>query len=590
MMISISARIARVVLLTLFLAGTPLLLHAQEEGPLDKARVEYGNQNYLDAARYYKEALKTSPDDKLILTEAGDTYMALEYYDTAVQYYRRAYDKDNKSGEINRKLGLALSLVGEQDESIEKLRRAFKFENKSLESRLALAQGLLRAGPDSMSQAELLIINTDDEFPNTSQVKTALGDLYFGRGIWELAEMNYTQAIELDEALVEPRVQLGETYIARAKRDATTQDELEDYYFKALEQFNKVTKLDPKNAPAWRRQGEIFGLADKYAEAIASYQQYIRLRPDDPRGPLALADLWSEAGNPAQAMESAEQILRNTDEASVSYAPKARLLIARGYYLKGQLAKNNDNQDSAAMMYREAANAYSQVVDSVKDINDYIYHGTAMLWGGDTARGIAAWKGIIDAFPDSCSVTYTVASSLFSMARYDDAIDMLTRRMAVCPGSEMNSYLLIGSSYLRQERGDEAAAAFGRMIATDSTNIDGYYWLMNTLAAQKKTESIPALFEAMQRNVPADGDPDKMAAVYYFNGVANYNSKDYKAAIASFEKAVEIKSDYTQAYLYMAVCYHTLKDKGKACENYRKTLQYDPENATAKKNLQSLGC
>lgn len=589
-MITIPVRIARAVLLTLLFAGVPLFLQAQDEVILDNARVAYGNQNYLEAAQYYKEVLKTAPNDKLILVETGDTYMALEFYDTAVIYYRRAYDQDNKGGEINRKLGTALSLVGARDESIEKLRRAFKFEDKSLQSRLALAQGLLRAGADSMSQAELLIIDTDDEFPNTAEVKTALGDLYFSRGIWELAEMNYTQAIKLNEALVNPRVQLGETYIARAKRDATTQSELEDFYFKALEQFNTVTKLDPKNAPAWRRQGEIFGLADRYAEAIASYQQYVRLRPDDPRGPLALAELWAEANNPAQAIEPALMILKNTDEASRAFAPRARLLIARGYYLYGQIAKNNDNMDSARLMYGEAAKAYAQVDQSAKEVNDYIYQGTAMLWTGDTAGAVATWKSIIDAFPDSCTVSYTVASSLFSMGRYDDVIDLLNRRMAVCPGSTTNAYLLIGSSYLRQERGEDAAIAFGKMIAADSSNIDGYYWLMNTLAAQKKTEGIPAVFAAMQRNVAAGSDPDKMAAIYYFNGVAQYTAKAYKEAIASFEKAVEIKADYTQAYLYMAVSYHTLKDKANACTYYRKTLQYDPSNSTAKKNLQSLGC
>lgn len=591
MMITIPFRIARLSLaLSLLFIGGPLLLQAQDETALDKARVAFGNQDYLVAARYYKDALKTSPGDKLILVETGDTYMALEFYDTAVSYYRQAYDKDSKGGEINRKLGTALSLLGERDEAIEKLRRAFKFEDKSLESRLALAKGLLRAGPDSMSQAELLILNTDDEFPNTAEVKTALGDLYFGRRVYELAETYYTQAIELDESLVEPRVQLGETYISRAGRDASTQEEYNQYYLKALEQFNTVTKLDPKNAPAWRRQAEIFALAGKHGEAIGSYGEYVKLRPDDPRGPLALAELWAAANNPAQAMGPAREVLRNTDEASRAFAPKAQLLIARGYYLYGQLASNNGNMDSARRMYTEAARAYDVVVDSVRDANDYIYHGTAMMWMGDTARGIELWKRVADAFPDSCNLSFTIASGLFSMQRYNDAIDLLNRRMANCPEGQGNAYLVIGTSYLAQERGDEAAAAFSKMIESDSTNIDGYYWLMNTLAATKQTGGIPAIFEAMRRNVPADSDPEKMATSYYFNGVAAFDAKEFKDAIANFEQAVELKPDYARAYLHMAVSYHTLKDKANACANYRKALQYDPGNSVAETNLKKLGC
>ncbi len=590
MLNSISVRALQVAAAVVLFLGTPLFLTAQGN-LLDQARIAYSNQDYPQAAEHYKKALQADPKNETLLVEVGDTYIQLEYYDTAAIYYQRAYDEDSKSGEINRKLGTALSLAGEHNAAIEKLRRAFKYDDKSLASRLALANGYLRIGTDSLSEAELLILNTDDQFPGTPIVKVALGDLYFTRKVYPLAQEYYNEAIEIDENLIEARVQLGETYIALANRSATTTEEVNALYTKALEQFNKVTKLDPKNAAAWRRQGEIFYLAQRYEEAISSFLQYIKLRPDDPRGDIYLARLWVEVKNPARAIEYAERILKRTDEASMREKAQAKLTIARGLYLKGQLAKNDELTDSARFYYTQSSQAYNAVPDSVRDLNDYVFQGTAYMWAGDTAKGIAIWKESIVHFPDSCDHSYSLGYRLYTaMKRYDDVIDFFAARPSVCSDNQANIYLLTGLSHLAQERGAEAVSSFNQVIASDSTNIDGYYWLMNALTALKETEGIGQIFDAMMRNIPQDADTNKLAAAYYFNGSAKFKEKDYKGAITDMEKAIEIKPDYTLAYLYIAVSYHSLKDKANACKFYRKTLQYDPENTTAKTNLNKLGC
>lgn len=585
----ISVKAVRMAAALFFFMGTPLFLAAQGN-LLDQARIAFSNKEYPQAAEYFKQVLQSDPENKAVLVETGDTYMELEYFDTAATYYQRAYDEDSKNGDINRKLGTALSLAGDHTAAIEKLRRAYKYDDQSLSSRLALANGYLRIGTDSLNQAELLILNTDDKFPENPVVKVALGDLYYTRKIYDLAQQYYNEAIELDENLVEPRIQLGETYIALALRGASNSQELNKLYGQALEQFNKVTKLEPKNAPAWRRQGEIFYQAQRYEDAISSFLQYVKLRPDDPRGDIYLARLWAEVKNPANAIQYAERILQRTDEASREEAPQAKLTIARGLYLKGQLAKNEENIDSARYYYTEASKAYTKVPQAALDINDYVFQGTALMWGGDTTQGVAMWKQSITAFPDSCMSSFNLGRTLFSMKRYNDVIDFYTARGTACTDNQSSVFLLSGLSHLAMDQGEQAVSFFNKVIESDSTNIDGYYWLMNALTALKQTENISTIFEAMIRNVPADSDSSKLAAGYYFNGTAKFNAKDFKGAIEDLEKAVEIKPDYALAYLFIAVSYHSLKDKANACQYYRKTLQYDPENKTAQGNLNKLGC
>lgn len=581
--------VAAATLLTLML-GISATANAQTN-PLDQARIAFSNQEFLEAARYYKQALVENSEDKMVLTEAGDTYMKLQFFDTAAMYYQRAYEEDKRSEEINRKLGTALSMAGEHEKAIESLRRAYKLDDKSLESSLALADGFIRIGSDSLNQAELLILKTDDEYPDNARVHVALGDLYFTRKIYQLAQDNYNKAIEINENLIEARLQLGETYIALANRDATTREEINEYYSKALEQFNIVTKLDPKNAPSWRRQGEILYLAGEYEKAIASFRRYTQQRPDDPITDIYMMDLWTKLKNPANAIPFAERIIERTDETSKEARSRALATIAQGYYLLGQLAKNEEQLDSAMYYYTKSATAYTSVPDTSLDANDYIFQGTALMWKGDTAQGVSVWKKSITAFPDSCMTSFSVARQLFSMKRYDDVIEVFNSRQATCPDEDnATKYLLIGLSHLSESRAEEALENFNRMVAIDSSDINGYYWIMNTMAAQKQTENIPPIFEAMKRNVPDDADADKLAAAYYFYGISKFNAKEFKEALEPLEKAIEIKPDYAQAYLFIAVSYHSLKDKDNACKYYRKTLQYDPGNGTAESNLKKLGC
>lgn len=65
---------------------------------------------------------------------------------------------------------------------------------------------------------------------------------------------------------------------------------------------------------------------------------------------------------------------------------------------------------------------------------------------------------------------------------------------------------------------------------------------------------------------------------YYYRGCAKVNAKKYKDGITDFEKAVEIKPNYADAYFNMGRCYYLLNDQDKACEYYRLAAQYGRPN------------
>lgn len=565
---------------------------AEAQSKADLAKIALGNSEYGKAIGLFKEALQDDDDDVALLVGAGDAYMALEKYDSARIMYERAYREESKDGKINIRLGTALSMLERHEEAIEKLRRGYKYDDESLESRLALADAYLRMGNDSLSKAEIAILGAKKEFPEDPRVYVSLGDLYFQQGVYELSESNYLKGIELDPTLIEPRIRLAVSYRSLGRRGGTAETTSNEYYEKAFDLFNEVTDMAPFEPIPWRNLGEILLLLKKYPQAVAAFQKYKELRPGDADADLLIGITASEAGAWSYTLEPARAILAANDERSKMFHGDARAWIARGNYKLGNDAEET-NPDSARIYYTRSLEAYKMAPDSLIGPQDLLFMGNAHFEIGDTAAGVQTWVGILDRFPDSCDLAFRLAGSLYSKDLYAETIRAIDRIEAQCGMVDERMPMMRALSYVNMKDGDRGLDAMKQVIATDSANVKAWFWVTRLLVQEDRDAEILPLVPAIEKHlaVPDGATPEpELAWVWYFVGVAQYNADELKKAINAFEAAKEIKPDHTQAYLYLAVVYHKLKDVENACTNYRKVLQLDATNETAKKNLKALGC
>ena len=65
---------------------------------------------------------------------------------------------------------------------------------------------------------------------------------------------------------------------------------------------------------------------------------------------------------------------------------------------------------------------------------------------------------------------------------------------------------------------------------------------------------------------------------YYYRGCARVNAAKYDEPIADFEKAVELKPDYADAYFNLGRTYYMKNDEGMACEYYKLAEKYGRPN------------
>ena len=65
---------------------------------------------------------------------------------------------------------------------------------------------------------------------------------------------------------------------------------------------------------------------------------------------------------------------------------------------------------------------------------------------------------------------------------------------------------------------------------------------------------------------------------YYYRGCAKVNAMKYQEAIKDFQKAVELKPDYADAYFNLGRTYYMIHDEDKACEYYKLADHYGRPN------------
>lgn len=551
---------------------------AAAQSPLDQARQAASDGDYTAAARLYDQAVKDAPKDRDVLVEAGDVNMELERYNLARQLYERAVEASRKDAEASRKLALAFSALGEHPRAFEVIRQAMKYDEEAMANYLALTEVYIAFGKDSLSRAELTAMSARNKFPDAAEPYLSLGDLYFARGVYELAMTQYEEAIKRNPSLVEPRVRLGRSYreMARRSSDAAERNE---YYNKALQEFNKVTGLNPKLARPWYEQGEILLMAERFGDAGTSFENYTKLRPEDPRGDLMLARAAFGGNYYAQAVPALERMLTRDDSLSSLYHAQARQMLAKSYV--------------AVKDWPKAVAMYKLVPDTAMDNEATQFFGAALMNTGDTAGAIAAYTRLIDRDPKDCETSLQLGNLLYKMKRHDQVVDVFTRRIANCPEQPASTpYLFIGLSQFSLKRYDEAIAALNRSIAADSTQFQTYYWLMNANAAKKDFAAAADVARTMERRgfAAEAANAQGMAAGYFFAGLDAFQAKKYKESIAYMDRATKLKSDYGDAYLYAGFAYHSLTDKENACRYYKLALRYSPGNKDAQKNLAALGC
>ena len=86
-------------------------------------------------------------------------------------------------------------------------------------------------------------------------------------------------------------------------------------------------------------------------------------------------------------------------------------------------------------------------------------------------------------------------------------------------------------------------------------------------------------FEEAEKNFTKAIKYDKNnPELYYYRACAKFNATNYQDAIADFEKAIELKPDYADAYFSLGRTYSCMHDTDMSCYYYKMAEKYGRPN------------
>ncbi len=545
------------------------------------------NENKLEeAAQFIPEAAKENFRDAKFLLLCGDVYFELERYEEALDMYKRSDERESGNKVNIMKIGRTLSYLGNHNEAIQYLNRVLRRDDKDYYMVLELANAYLRA--DSLNQAELLITRARGMDRKKPDAYIALGDLYFAQKVYELARQNYEEALSLNDKLLDARTKLAISYYWLANKEIDD-DLANELFSRSLREWNIITQQEPNNARAWFEQGKILFFSNRHEPAVQSFYKYLGLRPSGHLGRWYLSQSLYILGLCDSAAPQLSIVAENID----SVRSKARIMLAECYF---------SNKD-----YLKANELFTELIQEDKlDAINMKRFAVSKLNIGDTAGFIQTYIKGIDLYPeDNCKDMLSLGKNLMKLMDYSSAIYLFNKKLEsdICRDETDNEakYWLGVAYFLNEndgqnqtERLQKSKQLLEETVKLDRKNYNAIVYLADVNAALGDLRTAEQLFlKVMEEARPDTHSPEVKSALN--QAFAKYCG--LKLDARKFPDLLKAATDWSKIFpespipfLYIAISYQGQNDKDNACRFYKRVLQIDPKNSTAKKYLTDLGC
>jgi tetratricopeptide (TPR) repeat protein len=472
--------------------------------------------------------------------------------------------------------------------------------------------------------------------PSASFLSEELSDLYIQSGRLREAVTEAEAALKQNPNDINQRRLLARIY-TRMIGDSQQNRVDENMLHKAIEQYQKVAELDPKDVDTWLMLGRLQKVAQNSVEAEKAYKKALEIDANNEDALTGLAMVYNDLGDTREASD----LLRKAAEKN----PSARTLTAlastyeqmKDYPLAAETLKralemapaNSDELRHALAQdlllsdqLDESLKLYQQMVnDDPKDVQSQLRISQIYRQKGDFAKAQAASDKAKVLDPDNLEIRYNEVNLLEAEGKLPQAItamkDMLdaTAKTNYSDAQKNNRVVLmerLGSLYRANEQYPEAVAAFQQIgvlepdmgARSEAQVIDTYRMARQFAKADQESETAykkypdDRLIMSVRATVLADtGKGDQAVAItrkllngktdreVYISLAQIYEKmRDYPnmaKSIDEAEKFSQSKDEKGTIYFMRGEMFEKQKKFDEAEAQFRKLLAMDPENASA---------
>ncbi len=324
----------------------------------------------------------------------------------------------------------------------------------------------------------------------------------------------------------------------------------------ALAAFEEAIKLDPGYVLAYRGKSIALNALGRADEALAACDQAIKLNPNDGRAYYNKGIFLSGLKRYPEALDAYNQAIRLEPGFAWAYSGKGNVLWQLGRY------------EDAAAAYDRA----TQLND--KDTAAWIGKGNALRKLKRYQEALAAYERAAQLAPTSLSAYIGKAKALRKLKRYQEALEAAEQAIKLDPNDAV-AYREKGDALNRLRRHKEALAAHERSIQLAPAYADAYVGKADALdELERPAEALAACDQALQidsRHVRAHTE----------RGHALVRLNRLQEALAAYEQAIRLDSDFADGYVGRAIALAALNRHEESLATCERALQLDPASPLA---------
>lgn len=549
-------------------AGTSIDQAARACGILARFYADQGDND--KSQETHEVCLEKYPDHPMVRAWASGFYTITDQPDKAIAIWRNAIDANPEDFELRTTLADLLAEQGRMDEAEELMEQTAElFDN----ARAYQALSHIYARNDKSTQAREALETALSRTKNEPDVlRYTVGDLFIQEG-------DLDSAMEIANGLKEPSYRfLLKGAIELAKGDAV----------KALAEFDRGLRLWPNNARARYLAGVAAQRAGMHDRATTEFRESVRVSETETDAALQLARLYYTRGLWTTARQFAARQVKNRPLVT----PEAHIIDARSAAKIGQLgaayrvldmlsetifAPSAMAERARLMAEYEGSEKAIDFIDEQKlDFADLAQapvvrtYSLLLLEAGRSDAAVRAAQRLLDGNPDDLEAM-AVAAAVFAragkLARAESVADKAISQNAEFPQALAVKAQIVGA------RGEatKALELYDRAAAADDHNPDYAYQAARIVRARGDVNGANDRLRQIVKRDPghvpanndlawhlAEADEDLKFALELATrasgrepnadtldtlGWVQYKLESFDEAIASFEKALEMRPD-----------------------------------------------
>ncbi|MCZ9966664.1 tetratricopeptide repeat protein [Brachyspira hyodysenteriae] len=327
-------------------------------------------------------------------------------------------------------------------------------------------------------------------------------------------------------------------------------------YEEAIEDFNKIIELNPKDRDAYFFRGLTKTGLKLYEEAIEDFNEAIKLN-------LKNWESYFARGVSKSSLKLYEEAIEDFNKSIELNSDNEEAYFNRGI-AKVKLAR-----------YEEAIVDFNKTIKLNPDNEEaYFNRGIAKVKLARYEEAIVDFNKSIELNPKNEKAYFNRGIEKIKLARYEEAIVDFNKAIKLNKNYE-KAYSNRGIEKIKLARYEEAIVDFNKAIKLNKNYEKAY---SNRGIAKVKLARYEKAIVDFNKSIELNPDNEE---AYSNRGIAKVKLARYEEAIVDFNKVIELNPNDENAYLVRGVLKIILEIYEEAIVDFNKTIKLNPKNEKA---------